>query len=102
MLQQDQPDDYVIATGKAHSVKEFVQRAFQTVGLDWQKFMKIDKRFQRPLDVAWIAGDYSHAVKKAGLYALDRRNNHQSVQKPESKQIGFRMAYDRRSIEKAS
>lgn len=66
MLQQDQPDDYVIATGETHSVKEFVQKTFNTVGLDWQKFVKIDKRFQRPLDVPWIAGDYSRAMKKLG------------------------------------
>jgi len=51
MLQQKEPDDYVIATGEAHSVREFVEKAFELVGLDWQKYVKVDKRFFRPLDV---------------------------------------------------
>lgn len=66
MLQQKEPDDYVIATGEAHSVKEFVQRAFDVVGLDWQEHVKVDKRFLRPLDVPSLTGDYSKAKKKLG------------------------------------
>lgn len=66
MLQQKEPDDYVIATGEAHSVKEFVQRAFDVVGLDWQEYLKVDKRFFRPLDVPSLTGDCSKAVKKLG------------------------------------
>jgi len=66
MLQQKKPDDYVIATGEAHSVKELVQRAFNVVGLDWQKYVKVDKRFLRPLDVPSLTGDYSKAEKKLG------------------------------------
>jgi len=66
MLQQKEPDDYVIATGEAHSVKEFVQRTFDVVGLDWQKYVKVDKRFLRPLDVPSLTGDYSKAKKKLG------------------------------------
>lgn len=66
MLQQNEPDDYVIATNKAHSVKEFVDRAFQIVNLDWQKYVKVDERFLRPLDVNFLQGDYSRARQKLG------------------------------------
>jgi GDPmannose 4,6-dehydratase len=66
MLQQKEPDDYVIATGEAHSVREFVEKAFELVGLDWQKYVKVDKRFFRPLDVPCLTGDYSKAKQKLG------------------------------------
>jgi len=66
MLQQKEPDDYVVATGEAHSVKEFVEKAFGTVGLDWQEQVKVDKRFFRPLDVNYLCGDYSKAESKLG------------------------------------
>lgn len=66
MLQQKEPDDYVISTGETHSVKEFLERAFDVVNLDWQKYVKVDKRFLRPLDVAALQGDYSKAKSKLG------------------------------------
>jgi len=66
MLQQKEPDDYVVATGEAHSVRELVQKAFDTAGLDWQKYVKTDKRFMRPLDVPSLCGDYSKAKRKLG------------------------------------
>ena len=66
MLQQREPDDYVVATGEAHSVREYVKRAFNLVGLDWQEHVKVDKRFLRPLDVPSLAGDYSKAKRKLG------------------------------------
>lgn len=66
MLQQKEADDYVIATGQAHSVKEFVHRAFDVVGLDWQEHCKVDKRFFRPLDVPTLCGNYSKAKKMLG------------------------------------
>jgi len=66
MIQQKEPDDYVIATGEAHSVQEFVEKAFDVVGLDWQEYVKVDKRFFRPLDVPCLAGDHSKAEKKLG------------------------------------
>ena len=66
MLQRDEPDDYVVATGEAHSVKEFVEKAFNTVGLDWQDYVKVDKRFYRPLDVPVLCGDYSKAERELG------------------------------------
>ena len=66
MLQQKEPDDYVIATNETHSVKEFCEKAFDIVGLDYQEYVKIDKRFLRPLDVNYLQGDYSKAKKKLG------------------------------------
>lgn len=66
MMQQKNPDDYVIATGEAHSVQEFVEKAFDIVGLDWQEYVKIDKRFFRPLDVPCLIGDYSKTRNKIG------------------------------------
>jgi len=66
MLQQKEPDDYVIATNEAQSVKEFAEKAFDNVGLDWQDYVKVDKRFFRPLDVNFLQGDYSKAKKRLG------------------------------------
>lgn len=64
MLQQKKPDDYVIATGEAHTVKEFVQKAFEYVDLDWKKFVKTDKKLFRILEVDILQGDSSKAQKK--------------------------------------
>ncbi len=66
ILQQDEADDYVVATNEAHSVKEFVEKAFETVGLDWESYVRIDERFLRPLDVNFLQGDYSKATQKLG------------------------------------
>lgn len=66
MLQQKEAEDYVIATNEAHSVKEFVEKAFNIVGLDWEKFVSVDERFLRPLDVNFLQGDYSKARQKLG------------------------------------
>ncbi len=61
MLQQDEPDDYVIATGVSHSVREFAQLAFEEVGLDWKEYVTVDERFKRPADVADLCGNASKA-----------------------------------------
>lgn len=66
ILQQDEPDDYVIATGEAHSVKEFVKLAFSYVGLDWKKYVVTDKKFYRPAEVHLLCGDYNKAKKILG------------------------------------
>ncbi len=66
MLQQDTPDDYVIATNETHSVREFLEVAFSHVGLDWQKYVEIDPRYHRPAEVDLLIGDYSKAKKKLG------------------------------------
>lgn len=66
MLQQDKPDDYVIATGETHSVKDFVKLAFEYAGLNWKDYVKIDKTFYRPAEVYLLCGDYSKAERKLG------------------------------------
>jgi GDPmannose 4,6-dehydratase len=66
MLQQDQPDDYVIATGVCHSVRELVEIAFARVGLDWQKYVKVDPALLRPAEVDHLLGDSSKARKALG------------------------------------
>lgn len=64
MLQQDQPDDYVIATGETHSVREFLELAFKIVGLDYKAFVKTDPELIRPAEVDILIGDASKAKKK--------------------------------------
>jgi GDPmannose 4,6-dehydratase len=66
MLQQDQPDDFVIATGLSHSVRDLVQTAFDHVGLDWQKYVRVDPRFLRPAEVDHLIGDASKARRELG------------------------------------
>jgi GDPmannose 4,6-dehydratase len=66
ILQQDKPDDYVIATGETHSVREFCEEAFGLVGLDWQKYVELDKRYLRPAEVDLLIGDSSKARKQFG------------------------------------
>src|SRR5215210_4647893 len=63
MLQQDTPEDYVIATGEAHSVRDLVEEAFGHVGLDWQKHVQLDPRFLRPAEVDHLIGDSALARK---------------------------------------
>ena len=64
MLQQDAPDDYVVATGETHSVREFVEAAFGAVGLDWQDYVEIDPRYFRPTEVDLLLGDPSKAARQ--------------------------------------
>ena len=66
MLQQDQPDDYVIATNETHSVREFLEVAFAHAGLDWQKHVAIDPSYFRPAEVELLIGDYTKARQKLG------------------------------------
>ncbi len=66
MLQQDEPDDYVIATGEAHAVHEFLGEAFSYVGLDWHKLVEIDPKYYRPAEVDCLLGDASKARQKLG------------------------------------
>lgn len=67
MLQQDKPDDYVVATGETHSVKEFVEKAFGAVGIsDWEKYVKIDPRFKRPAEVPNLKGKSDKAREALG------------------------------------
>jgi GDPmannose 4,6-dehydratase len=66
MLQQNQPDDYVICTGKSHSVREFCEKAFSCVGLDYKKYVVTLPKFFRPAEVDVLVGDYSKAKKLLG------------------------------------
>ncbi|HWV94724.1 MAG TPA: GDP-mannose 4,6-dehydratase, partial [Vicinamibacterales bacterium] len=66
MLQQDQADDYVIATGVSHSVRQLVETAFGHVGLDWQKYVRVDPAFLRPAEVDHLIGDASKAKRVLG------------------------------------
>ncbi|WP_397547491.1 GDP-mannose 4,6-dehydratase [Rhodothermus marinus] len=66
MLQQDEPDDYVIATGESHSVREFLELAFEMLGLDWRRHVEIDPRYFRPTEVDYLLGDASKAREKLG------------------------------------
>jgi len=66
MLQQDEPDDYVIATGETHSVREMCEIAFEHVGLDYRDYVVCDERFFRPAEVDLLVGDASKARRKLG------------------------------------
>jgi GDPmannose 4,6-dehydratase len=66
MLQSDEPDDYVLATGEAHTVEEFLAEAFTYVGLDWRDYVTIDPRYFRPAEVDLLIGDYSKAKAELG------------------------------------
>lgn len=64
MLQQEEPDDYVVATGETHTVREFCERTFAELGLDYLKYVKVDERFYRPAEVELLIGDASKARQK--------------------------------------
>lgn len=66
MLQQDKPDDYVIATNETHTVKEFVQETFGRLDLDWEEYVEYDKRYERPAEVELLIGDPAKAKKQLG------------------------------------
>jgi GDPmannose 4,6-dehydratase len=66
MLQENKPDDFVIATGETYSVKDFVELAFDYVGLDWKKYVVIDKTLYRPAEVHILTGNFAKAKKKLG------------------------------------
>ena len=66
MLQQDQPEDYVIATGETHSIRELLDAAFDLVGMDWEKYVEVDPRYFRPAEVDLLIGDPSKAKAKLG------------------------------------
>lgn len=66
MLQQDEPDDYVVATGESRSVRELLELAFDHIGLDWNKYVQIDPRYYRPAEVELLQGDASKARRVLG------------------------------------
>ena len=69
MLQKEEPDDFVIATGESHTVREFVEQAFDRAGLDWERHVEIDPRYFRPAEVDFLCGDPSKASEKLGWKA---------------------------------
>jgi GDPmannose 4,6-dehydratase len=66
MLQRDRPDDYVVATGENHSVREFLEEAFSCLGLDWREYVKVDPKYFRPAEVDLLLGDPTKARKALG------------------------------------
>ena len=66
MLQQDEPGDFVVATGETHSVREFCQIAFGHAGLDWEKYVRVDERHFRPAEVDLLIGDATRAHTMLG------------------------------------
>ncbi|HZT60183.1 MAG TPA: GDP-mannose 4,6-dehydratase [Pyrinomonadaceae bacterium] len=66
MLRRDEPDDYVVATGETHTVREFCERAFARAGLDWERYVRTDERFYRPAEVDLLIGDSSKARASLG------------------------------------
>jgi GDPmannose 4,6-dehydratase len=66
MLQEDEPDDYVVATGESHSVREFLDIAGEYCGLDWKKYVEIDPRYYRPTEVDYLLGDSTKIRQKTG------------------------------------
>jgi len=66
MLQQAQPDDYVLATGQSHTVQEFIEQAFAVAGLDWRPYVKTDPKFLRPAEVEALVGDAAKARRVLG------------------------------------
>jgi len=72
MLQQDKADDYIIATGETHSVREFCELAFSYVGLDYQKYVQTDPKYFRPTEVDFLVGDPSKARERLGWESKTR------------------------------
>jgi GDPmannose 4,6-dehydratase len=66
MLQQEEADDFVVATGETHTVREFCERAFAEVGLDWERYVRIDERYLRPAEVDLLVGDAQKAQERLG------------------------------------
>jgi GDPmannose 4,6-dehydratase len=66
MLQADEPDDFVVATGETYSVREFLEKVFKTLGLNWEKHVEIDPKYYRPAEVDILLGDSSKIRKKLG------------------------------------
>jgi GDPmannose 4,6-dehydratase len=66
MMQQDKPEDFVIATGETHTIKDFLDEAFAYAGVDWKKYVKVDPRYYRPAEVDLLIGDPSKAKQKLG------------------------------------
>ena len=79
MLQQDEPDDYVISTDETHSVREFCELAFDHVGLDWENYVVQDEQFFRPAEVDLLVGDSSQGPRPRSAGSRRRRSRSSST-----------------------
>jgi GDPmannose 4,6-dehydratase len=75
MLQKETPEDYVVATGIGATVREFAQIAFEHAGLDWEKYVEMDRKYQRPTEVDALIGDPTKAKKELGWSATTHWND---------------------------
>jgi GDPmannose 4,6-dehydratase len=75
MLQQPEPEDYVLATGAAHSIRDFLSAAFEAVELDWREHVEQDPRYMRPAEVTHLVGNASKAESKLGWKAATTLND---------------------------
>jgi len=75
MLQQPEPEDYVLATGAAHSIRDFLSAAFEAVELDWREYVEQDPRYMRPAEVTHLVGNASKAESKLGWKAATTLND---------------------------
>ena len=90
MLQQDEPDDYVLATNETHSVKEFLDEAFGCVGLDWRDYVEFDKKHLRPAEVDLLIGDASKAREKLGWEAETKMKGLVKIMVDSDKKLALR------------
>ena len=90
MLQQDKPDDYVIATNETHTVREFLEETFACLDMDWNEYVGFDKKYERPAEVDLLIGNPEKAKKQLGwvpqttfkeLVALDGTGRHETCQR---------------------
>lgn len=94
MLQQERPDDYVVATGETHTVREFCQEAFGCAGLDWEKYVRYDERYERPAEVELLVGDASKAKRQLGWEPKVRfRDLARLMVEHDLREAGIEMAY---------
>ncbi len=90
MLQQDEPDDYVVATNETHSVREFLEMAFGHAGLDWEQYVEFDQRLLRPAEVDLLIGDYSKAKARLGWEPKTRLQGLVSLMVDADKELAVR------------
>ena len=96
MLQQDEPDDFVIATGETHSVREFLEMAFSHVGLDYREYVTVDPQLYRPAEVSQLVGDCSKARHVLGW------TNSQSLSGLVREMVDADLAYHKEANPKAA
>lgn len=99
MLQQDQPGDYVAATGETHTVREFCERAFSILGLDYQKYVKLDKKYERPAEVDLLLGNPAKAKKELGWIPKVKFKDLVSIMIAADMEIAEKEAHERKRLD---